>query len=89
MAVTVLSSNGKKQTKAVMTTLDVIPKPNQRINKGVKEALGPLASNNIGKQKFSKKVTSPIRIPMIIPDKQPKSKPSKTSEAVRMICGVK
>ena len=39
-AVSVLSSSGKKQIKATMTTVEVIPKPNHTMNSGAKASLG-------------------------------------------------
>ena len=36
----VFSISGKKQTSAVMTTVEVIPKPNQTMNSGASASLG-------------------------------------------------
>ena len=38
--VMVFSSKGKKQIKAVITTVGVVPKPNHTINKGTNASLG-------------------------------------------------
>ena len=73
-----------------MTTVDVMPKPNQRMNSGISASLGTTwLTTTYGSSRPRSHADSAIATPAAKPMVQPAATPSSRSSAVARRCGQK